>query len=100
MPTLTGVRSGRHEDYERLVFQFDERVPTYSVEYVDRPQYQCGSGQPVWLAGDGWLRVDFTPAQAHDERGNASVENRHFDPDVVDAFLELLERSSTAEEKQ
>lgn len=81
MPTLISVRSGSHEEYDRMVFEFDGRVPRYTTEYVDRPQYQCGSGNPVWLPGDGWLEISFTPAQAHDDAGNATVQNRRFDPD-------------------
>lgn len=80
-PTLLSVRSGAHPGYDRLVFQFDQRVPSYSIEYVDRPQYQCGSGNPVWVSGDGWLRIRLTPTRAHDEQGDVTVANRSFDPD-------------------
>jgi D-alanyl-D-alanine dipeptidase len=36
----------------------------------------CGSGEAVWLAGDGWLRVSFDATQAHDDQGRSTVAYR------------------------
>jgi antitoxin (DNA-binding transcriptional repressor) of toxin-antitoxin stability system len=41
---------------------------------------RCGSGDPVSIAGMGRLVVRLEPAQAHDERGNPTVEQREWAP--------------------
>lgn len=74
---LREVRSARQEGFDRVVFEFEgSALPGYHVEYVDRPVLQCGSGEPVQVAGDGWLEVRLTPAQAHTEAGEATVKER------------------------
>ncbi|MFZ0392183.1 MAG: hypothetical protein WAN36_17100 [Calditrichia bacterium] len=67
MANLTEVRTGKHENYERVVFQFSgENMPGFHLEYIDTPVRECASGRPVEAAGDGWLEVKFNPAQAHE----------------------------------
>lgn len=74
--TLRAVRAARNEGWDRVVFEFDGAVvPGYRVEYVDRPQH-CGSGDAVQVAGQGWLEVRITPAQAHTEAGQVTVAQR------------------------
>lgn len=74
---LRAVRTASREGFERVVFEFaGARVPGYRVEYVDRPVRQCGSGEPVPVAGDAWLRVRLAPANAHTEAGEATVQDR------------------------
>lgn len=74
---LQAVRTASHEEFDRVVFEFGGgRLPGYHVEYVDRPLRQCGSGEAVAVAGAAWLRVRLTPANAHNEKGEATVEDR------------------------
>jgi hypothetical protein len=48
---LTRVRAGRHEGYDRVVFQFANTLPGYDVRYVKRPVHQDGSGKVVRVNG-------------------------------------------------
>jgi hypothetical protein len=74
---LRSVRTATHEGFDRVVFEFEgDRVPGYHVEYVDKPVRACGSGEPVSVAGDAWLLVRLVPAQAHDDDGKATVDER------------------------
>jgi hypothetical protein len=74
---LKEVRTASHPNFDRVVFEFEgDAVPGYKVEYVDKPVRQCGSGDTVAVEGDGWLNVTFTPAQAHTDAGQATVEDR------------------------
>lgn len=73
---LKAVRTGRHEHYDRLVFEFAEGVPGYHLEYIDEPVRRCGSGQPTPLAGDAWLEIRLTPADAHTPDGTPTVAER------------------------
>jgi hypothetical protein len=43
LPTLTGVRTGRHDQYDRTVFDFTGGTPAYNIQYdVLRPQAEDG----------------------------------------------------------
>jgi hypothetical protein len=81
--TLRGVRTARHEGFDRIVFEFGAGgVPPYTIQYVDRPVVQCGSGETVPLPGDGYLAIGFEPARAHDDAGRATVQARDVTPDL------------------
>lgn len=70
---LRAVRTGTQPGADRIVFEFDGKgVPAWQVEYVDRPVHDCGSGDAVPVAGDAWLQVRFTGAQAHTDAGAAT----------------------------
>lgn len=66
---LRSVRTAEHPEFDRVVFDFGGgAIPGYHIEYIDRPVIQCGSGEPIAVAGDGWLRVRLEPARAHEFR--------------------------------
>jgi hypothetical protein len=75
------LRVGQHGEFDRLVFEFDgPALPGYHVEYVDRPVRECGTGNPVAIEGDGWLRVRLEPARAHEfvgETARVTVADRN-----------------------
>jgi hypothetical protein len=78
--TLRSVRAARNEGFDRVVFEFDGmQLPGYRLEYVDKPVIKCGSGDPTEVAGQGWLQVSLTPAQAH-EGAQATVAERERKP--------------------
>ncbi len=80
---LKGVRIGRHDDWDRIVYEFEgDRFPGYHLEYIDRPIRRCGSGEVVSMEGSGWLQVHFYPAQAHTEAGKATVTERRKKTDL------------------
>lgn len=90
--TVVATRIARHDDFERLVLELaaGDTVPGYHVEYVDRPVRQCGSGNPVELAGDAWLSVRLEPARAHTEEGQSTIGERRLrpaQPVVLEAVL-------------
>lgn len=67
---VRAVRIGKQPGADRLVFEFDTPgLPEWKVEYVDRPVRDCGSGDTVPVAGDAWLQIRFSGAQAHTEQG-------------------------------
>jgi len=80
---MSAVRSARHANYDRVVFEFaGAEMPTYHLEYIDKPVQQCGSGNTVPFAGDGWLEVRFSDAQAHDGSGNVTIADRERSPNL------------------
>ncbi|HKO87187.1 MAG TPA: hypothetical protein VJU83_01570 [Burkholderiales bacterium] len=87
---LVAVRTGTHDGFDRIVFEFEERVPGYHIEYIDRPVRKCGSGDVTPMAGDGWLEVRMSPANAHTEEGRPTVGERERMPNLpVLSELEL-----------
>jgi hypothetical protein len=92
--TLVAVRTGRHDGFDRIVFEFDgAEMPGYHIEYIDKPVRACGSGDVVPLAGDGWLQMRFEPARAHTDEGKATIGFRELAPKLPN----LLELKSTCD---
>ena len=73
---LVAVRTATHDGFDRVVFEFDKRIPGYHTEYIDRPVRKCGSGKVTQMAGDGWLEVRLSPAKAHTSEGQSTVAER------------------------
>lgn len=76
---LRTVRTGRHEGFDRIVFEFDRHVPAYQIRFVEDPA-ACGSGDRVDAGGAVALEVDFRPARAHDDEGRATIQDRDTRP--------------------
>jgi hypothetical protein len=88
---LIDVRSGRHDGFDRVAFEFAQASPGYHVEYIDKPVRRCGSGEPTTLAGDGWLEVRFYVAEAHTPSGAPTIAQREQRPAL--ALVKELEQT-------
>ena len=74
--TVTAVRAGHHEGFDRFVIQFSGPVPAgHSVRWVDRI-VQDGSGNTMRVAGHAFLNVRLSPAVAHTDSGAGTVPLR------------------------
>ena len=60
---LTAVRTGEHNGYDRVVFQFSGGLPAVTAERVTTV-YADAKGTPVPLAGQSYLHVVFRGASA------------------------------------
>jgi hypothetical protein len=63
---LERIAVGRHEGYDRVVFQFRNGLPGYKVEYVQPPLKEDGSGKPVSVKGNAIVSVRMEPASGFD----------------------------------
>ncbi|OBF20027.1 hypothetical protein A5727_09690 [Mycobacterium sp. ACS4331] len=62
---MAAVRLARHDGYDRLVLEFTDRVPGYTVGYRPLPAYADASGEEIPLPGaNAQLQVTLTPATA------------------------------------
>jgi hypothetical protein len=78
---LKDVRSAMHPNYDRIVFEFaGAQLPSYKIEYIDKPVRACGSGNVVTFMGDAYLSVLFTGANAHTEAGEPTIKDRTRSP--------------------
>lgn len=80
---LTAVRLGRHEAYDRIVFQFRNGTPGYRVVYVEPPIRESGSGRRVDVPGDAYLQITMEPASGYDSTGQG--EETYTGPQRIDA---------------
>jgi hypothetical protein len=60
------VALGRHDGYDRVVFQFRNDLPGYRIEYVEPPLREDGSGAPVKIEGHAFAVVRMEPASGFD----------------------------------
>jgi hypothetical protein len=63
---LERVAVGKHEGFDRVVFQFRGDLPGYRIEYVEPPLKEDGSGNPVEVQGDAFVSVRMEPASGFD----------------------------------
>ncbi|MGH3836460.1 MAG: AMIN-like domain-containing (lipo)protein, partial [Pseudonocardiaceae bacterium] len=71
-PVLTGIRTGVHPNFDRIVLDFSAPRPQVSSRFVDE-LIQDGSGDIEWLTGAAFAEIQMNPAQAHDDQGNPST---------------------------
>lgn len=70
---LTGVRTGHHDCYDRLVVDVaGHPAAGYDVRYIEPPYRADGSGDALFVAGGAVLQV-IVRAPAYDTNGNATV---------------------------
>ncbi|MFQ6326582.1 hypothetical protein ACLMAL_10630 [Nocardia sp. CWNU-33] len=67
---LTAIRSGRHDCYDRLIFDLAGSAIGYRVGYVDEVVMDA-SGTPVPLRGGAFLHI-VVLAPANDTTGNST----------------------------
>ena len=63
---LTRAQLGRHEGFDRLVFEFRGDLPGHRVEYTSPPVREDGSGRRLRVAGKALVQVRMEPASAYD----------------------------------
>ncbi|MGH3823696.1 MAG: AMIN-like domain-containing (lipo)protein [Pseudonocardiaceae bacterium] len=69
IPVLTGIRTGVHPTFDRIVLDFSgPRPQVHSSRFVDE-LIRDGSGDIEWLTGAVFAEVVLTPAQAHHDAG-------------------------------
>src|SRR5918998_5736701 len=68
---LTAVRTGRHDCFDRVVFDLAGPAAGYRVEYVDQV-FQDGSGAVLPVPGGARLLANVNHP-AYDEAGNSTI---------------------------
>lgn len=85
VPRLVNLRAGRHETFDRVVFDFDGVLPGYRIGYVDEVRAQ-GTGERIELCGEASLRVLIHPAKVTDSDGRLVYQG----PKVACPWLPVL----------
>lgn len=79
---VTATASGDQPGGSRVVFEFDGVVPGYSIDYVQRPVTEAGSGDDVAVDGQAVLEVRFENASGARFEGEKVVRT-YTGPDRV-----------------
>jgi len=75
---LRSVQTVSCTNFDRVVFEFEGAVtPGYRTSYIDKPIRRCGSGEVVPVAGDAWLEVSLSSAQARTEAAEPTIAERN-----------------------
>jgi hypothetical protein len=69
---LIQVRTGRHDGFDRVAFEFRDGLPGYQVGYVE--EVVSAAGAPVGLRGEAFLLVTFDGARASEPGGGATFQ--------------------------
>jgi hypothetical protein len=66
-PVLVDIRAAHHPGFDRIVFEFDGRLPARTeAGWVDRVTHD-GSDLPVPVSGNAFIRVVLSPVVAHSD---------------------------------
>ncbi len=66
--TMTGIRTGLHPGFDRIVLDLTGPRPGVTYQRADELTAD-GSGDVVWLTGERFVAVVVNPAQAHNDAG-------------------------------
>lgn len=78
---IVDVRVGTHPGYDRVVFEFTDGTPEMSLERASPPFAQDGSGNPIDVEGESFLRLTMRGGTKQMEDGSSSYDGpRDFDP--------------------
>jgi hypothetical protein len=89
--TITDVRVGSHQGYDRVVFEFDAGTPQTVIEAVLPPFFQDPSGLPLEVAGTAFLKVTMTGASRVSLDGVVAYDGpTSFEPGF-DQLVQLIE---------
>ena len=65
---VTNLRTAGHTGYDRAVIDYRGKKPTMKISIVSS-LYSCGKGDKLSIPGDKIVKIDLTPAQAHNAKG-------------------------------
>lgn len=65
---VNNLRVGSHSGFDRIVIDYKGKKPAVKVSLVNS-LYSCGKGDKLTIPGDKIVKIDLTPAQAHNQKG-------------------------------
>ncbi len=82
---LMDIRVGENDGFDRVVLEFADDVPGYTVKYVDLPVLESGSGDPLELPGaEAAVHIILTPASAFDfEAGQSTFKPKSVESEAT-----------------
>jgi hypothetical protein len=88
---ITDVRTGSHEGYDRVVFEFAGGLPEASLERADPPFTHDASGEPIEVQGESFLRLIMRGGTKQTEEGTSSYDGPTAFETGFPALVHLME---------
>lgn len=78
---ITDVRVGSHEGFDRVVFEFTDGLPEMTLDRAEGPFLADGSGLPIDVEGESFLRLTMRGGTKQMDDGTSSYDgSTNFDP--------------------
>jgi hypothetical protein len=78
---IVDVRVGTHDDYDRVVFEFDSGIPEFTVDQAEPPFTEDGSGFPIDVEGESFMVLVMRGGTKQTDTGESSYDGpTDFDP--------------------
>ena len=91
LANIVDVRVGTHDDYDRVVFEFEQGLPEFTLAEVTPPFTQDGSGAPVAVEGESFLSLTMRGGSKQTDEGTSSYDGpTDFDPGF-ETLVDLVE---------
>jgi hypothetical protein len=91
LANLVDVRIGEHDDYDRVVFEFEQGLPEITLDRAEPPFTQDASGMPIDVEGESFLRLTMRGGTKQTDDGTSSYDGpTEFSPDL-DTLVHLVE---------
>jgi len=88
---ITDVRVGGHDDFDRVVFEFDSGTPEFTVDHATPPFTQDPSGNPLAVEGEAFLQLVMRGGTKQTDAGTSSYDGpTNFDPSLP-RLVDLVE---------
>jgi hypothetical protein len=71
---LTDIRHAEHRGYDRVVFEFDQGVPAYTIESAQPPFTEDPSGLPLDVEGSSFVRIVFNGGTRQGDDGQSTYD--------------------------
>ena len=88
---ITDVRTGTHDGYDRVVFEFADGLPEASLERAEPPFTQDASGAPLDVQGESFLRLILRGGTKQTEEGTSSYDGPTAFETGYPALVHLIE---------
>ncbi|HEX7196009.1 MAG TPA: hypothetical protein VF364_04145, partial [Candidatus Limnocylindria bacterium] len=91
LANITDVRVGTHADYDRVVFEFADGLPEFTLDRASPPFTHDASGMPIDVDGESFLRLTMRGGTKQTVEGTSSYDGpTDFDPDFP-TLVDLVE---------
>ena len=88
---IMDVRVGSHDGFDRVVFEFTDGTPEFTLDRATPPFVQDGSGNPIEVEGESYLRLVMRGGTRQTDDGTSSYDgSRDFDPGFP-VLVDLIE---------
>jgi hypothetical protein len=88
---IVDIRVGEHEGYDRLVFEFEQGIPEFTLARSEPPFTRDGSGDPMQVDGASFLTLVMRGGTKQTDEGTSSYQGPTAFHAAFDALVHAAE---------